>query len=70
MHIVSHKNYYEKYWQRITYDYNKSEFPWTLVNVEFNMNSIEKDISRLDDLLKRIETTEKNIEDFNYDDLR
>jgi hypothetical protein len=70
MHIVSHKNYYEKSWQKITYDYNKSVFPWTLVNVEFNMNAIEKDISRLDDLLKRIETTEKDIEDFNYDDLR
>ena len=66
MEILSHWNYYQKIWQKIIYDYNSSEFSWTLVNVEFNMNAINNDISRLDDMLQKINTTSNDITDMSY----
>ena len=51
MQIASRNNYFERIGQKIIHNYNQSNFPGTLINVEFNIDVIEKDAGWLDQLL-------------------
>jgi len=61
MNIISRNISYQIIWQEEKFDYNCKEFPWTLVNVEFNIDGMENNM----DWIKRL-TRYNDIQDMEY----
>ncbi len=68
LEILSWETFYQQIWQNKIYEYNWSAFPWTLINIEVNLdNMIKYEYKRKEFLWPRyIESTELPV----YDTLR
>lgn len=66
--ILSWETFYQQIWQTKKYDYNWTAFPWTLINIEVNLDKmIANENKRKEYLWERyIESTDI----WAYDDLR